>query len=358
MSRAVCDPEAFYPLRSLVVGPLTNLGELDKVERLVRTVVLHDEISMELEPSPYDQEADMEFTEEEKRAGGRNVILAFGPMLTDYDFFTEKISGKKLETPEIVLSPTLIDIAEKHSNAAGENVYYKAHIDYLKRIVSIIRKGGSALLAGDFGSDAIDASSKYPEKLFENLDKDWQHFAREANDGKLGFMIPPVISIILSRCARRDAIPTIIKDLRDEWVDARAKMWALLNGLKTVQSIAEMRKIRKELSTVTRLMSPSHDGLDTRPARVLWDLVVGSGSGMAVAQLSGIDPVVGGITGAITSATRSVPTLLNELGPALFGRGAFDLAKRVRRQLLKVEYDALTRILSDAEKRNLGLINP
>jgi hypothetical protein len=46
MSVAVCDQEAFYPLRSLVAGPFTDLRELIEVERFVRTVVLHDEISI------------------------------------------------------------------------------------------------------------------------------------------------------------------------------------------------------------------------------------------------------------------------------------------------------------------------
>ena len=48
MSVAVCDQQAFYPLRSLIAAPLTDLRELTAVERLVRAVVLHDEISMEL----------------------------------------------------------------------------------------------------------------------------------------------------------------------------------------------------------------------------------------------------------------------------------------------------------------------
>ena len=54
MSLAICDQKAFYPLRSLINGPLTDLNELHEIERFLRTVVLHDEISMELEPCPYD----------------------------------------------------------------------------------------------------------------------------------------------------------------------------------------------------------------------------------------------------------------------------------------------------------------
>ena len=116
----------------------------------------------------------------------------------------------------------------------------KAHVEYLQRIVRTIQNGGSALLAGEFGSDAIEASSQYPERLFENLDKDWQQFARESDAGEIGFEVPPVLSIILTRCGKRDAIPTVIKNLRAE---ARAKVWALLNRLRTVGTIGERRDI-------------------------------------------------------------------------------------------------------------------
>lgn len=354
MSVAVCDPEAFYPLRSLVDGPFSDLHELTKVERFVRTVVLHDEISMELEPWPYDPDSEPEFTEEEQRDRRRSVVVAVGPSLTGYDFFTEMHGVGKPKTPDIKLSSALIDISRKFSNAEEGNIYYKAHIEYLQRIVSTVQKGGSALLAGEFGSAAIDASSKYPEKLFENLDQDWQHFARKADAGEFGFMVPPVLSIILTRCTRRNAIPTIIKDLRDEWAGARAKIWVLLDRLRTAHNVVETQEIRRELAAASRILSPAEPSIDTRPVRVLWDLIAGSMAGAATSMISGGRPFIGAAIGALGMASRSVPPLIYELGPALFGRGAFDLATRVRQEAIRVEYDALARLLTDAEKRQLG----
>jgi hypothetical protein len=206
MRVAVCDPEAFYPLRSLVSGPLTELSELTKVERFVRTVVLHDEIVMDLEPDPYIPEADAEFTEEEL-TGGRSVIVATGPVLTGYDFFTQRFGPGEPETPDIPLSHTLVEVAREFSNADEGNVYYEAHIEYLQRIVNIVQRGGSALLTGRFGSATIGASTQFPAELFKNLNGDWQKFAKEVNAGELGFVVPPVLSIILTRCARRETIP-------------------------------------------------------------------------------------------------------------------------------------------------------
>jgi hypothetical protein len=355
MSIAVCDPAAFYSLRSLVAGPLTDFCELTEVERFVRTVVLHDEISMELEPFSYDPDSDHEVPEEEWRDGMRNVAVAVGPVLTGYDFFTSRRSGEKPEIPEITLAPALIAEARKFANAEEGNVYYKAHIGYLQRVVNILQNGGSALLAGKFGSAAIGASTRFPAELFQNLDQGWQQFAKEADAGELGFMVPPVLSIVLSRCARRDAIPIVIKDLRDEWATARHKVWGQVNRLKDVHTIEETIEIRRELEEASRLLSPTQHEIDTRPVRVLWDLVAGGLAGAAIAQISGGHSGVGAAVGAFGKASGSVTSYIYELGPALFGRGAFDFARRVRQETMRVEPGALARLLTDTEKRKLGL---
>jgi len=331
-----------------------DLHCLTEVERFVRAVVLHDEISMELEPWP-DPDIEDEFTDEEQRAGERNVIVAIGPVLTGYDFFKESHGASKPKMQDVPLSSLMIEAARKFSNAEEGNVYYRAHIEYLQRIVSMVHRGGSALLAGEFGRYAISTSSEYPKKLFEELDGDWQQFAREADAGELGFTVPPVLSIILTRCSRRDAIPDILRDLRDEWADARTKVWALLDQLKTIQTISEVRKIRQELAAASRLMSPAKDEIDSRPLRVLWDIIAGSAAGSATALISGGHPVAGAVIGALGMASKTVPPLIHELGPALFGRGAFDLARRVRDEAMNSEYNSLAKLLTDTEKRKLGL---
>jgi hypothetical protein len=50
---AVCDPHTFYPFCRLVEGPLTDPRDLEAVERFKRTVVLHDELIMGIEPLRY-----------------------------------------------------------------------------------------------------------------------------------------------------------------------------------------------------------------------------------------------------------------------------------------------------------------
>jgi hypothetical protein len=76
MSLALCDPDAFYPLRDLVEGPFNDVGALVAIERFVRAVVLHDEITMDIDPLPYDPEGECEGPPE---TGNRNVIVGFGP---------------------------------------------------------------------------------------------------------------------------------------------------------------------------------------------------------------------------------------------------------------------------------------
>lgn len=103
------------------------------------------------------------------------------------------------------------------------------------------------------------------------------------------------------------------------------------------------------------MLSPTPHEIDTGPARVLWDLIASSISGAATAFISGGRPEVGAAAGLIGTASGSVPPLVRDFGRALFGRGAFDLARRVHREIKRSEYDALARLLSDAEKDTLGL---
>lgn len=348
MKIAACDADAFYPLRRLVSGPFDTLEELPAVERFIRTVVLNDEIVMEFEPLPYDPVADFE----RKKAGERNVIVALGPTFDGYEFFTER-SGPLPEL-DIELTPELIQVAVHHANAEEGNVYFDAHVRFLKRVLGVVEQGGSAQLCGGFGQQAIATARRYPESLFQHLDEQWQGYARQAEQDGLGLLVPPVLGIVLSRCARRNAIPTVIRDLRAEWSDARKKVWSLLDALRVCRTQGEALEIRRELEDASRLFAPQPTESDTRPIRVFWEIVTAATAGAIIGQLSGGHPMVGLATGALTQA-RSVAALVHEFGPAMFGRGAFDLARKVRRAVSQVEFDALPRLLSDAERLKLGV---
>jgi hypothetical protein len=71
-------------------------------------------------------------------------------------------------------------------------------------------------------------------------------------------------------------------------------------------------------------------------------------------QMSAGKPGIGAVTGAVAQAARNLPAYTHEFGAVLFGRGAFDLARRVRREASKIEPNALPRLLTDAENKKLG----
>lgn len=350
MTLVICDQEAFYPFRALVEGGISSHDQLAEVERFIRSVVLHDDISMELEPWPYDPESDEGFSEEEQALGARNVIVAIGPTLDGFDFFSERDSSRTYE--QVELPPALLETARKVSNDDPGEPFYNAHVEYLQKLVGVVKAGGSALVAGELGQTAINRAAEYPEQLFASLDADWKAFARRATDGDIGLVAPPLLSVVLTRAATRDAIPTALSDMRDEYAVARRKVWALLDDLKSARTIDEATRIGKQLASATTAMSPTQSTASSRPARVLWDLAVGGLTGGATAQLAHGDPLIGAITGVIKAAGSALPAP-SDFGQMLFHRGAFDLARRVRGATLKVEYDALSRHLSKSELRRL-----
>jgi antitoxin component of RelBE/YafQ-DinJ toxin-antitoxin module len=192
-----------------------------------------------------------------------------GPVLTGFDFFTEGAGRKPI--PEIELSPDLIKAASQHANAGAVgagNVYFKTHVDYLKRVLGIVIQGGSALLCSDLGQQVITTAEKYPAALFERLDEEWRRLAQSAQQTGLGLLVPPLLGIVLTRCARRDAIPIVIRDLRDEWAVTRRKIWALLEASRASRTSGEFMTIERELSQASRLFSPQETKLDSHPIRV------------------------------------------------------------------------------------------
>jgi len=83
-------------------------------------------------------------------------------------------------------------------------------------------------------------------------------------------------------------------------------------------------------------------------------LFVGGFGGAVIGSLAGGSPVIGAATGVVGQAIRTTQKDVN-LGSALFGRGAFDLARRVRREINRVDLNGIQAMLTDSEKRALGI---
>ncbi len=348
---AVFDPEAFYPFRTLVGGPISSQADLESIEEFLRAIVLHDEMEMEVQPLPFDGE-EAEWTEEEKQAGGRMVIAAIAPLIGEYNLFNDWTGPNRI--PEIQLSPALERLVRIHSEAEPGNIYYEAHLNFLKRILEKVQNGGSIVCKGSLVQEAVQTATAFPAELFQQLDQEWQQFGDRLTDSAFGPLVPPVLSIVLTRSASREKIPTILRDLRDEWAVARSKVWNLADALKTSRTVAEAKEIDRELSAASKYFSPFSEGHSSRPVQVLWELVVGAAGGAVTARLSGGDSKIGAATGLVGQALRLVQRD-SDFGRILFGRGAFDLAKRVRREIARVELDKLKGFLSDSEKSTLGL---
>jgi len=250
---------------------------------------------MELTPWPYDAEADAE----RKLRGERGFFLAIGPTVNGFEFIEE--TRRLPAAPEMLLSDKQVAIASAFAGADGDNPWLKSHLEFLQRVLSLIKHGdGSALLLSNFGKKSIEAAATYPELLFKPLDDDWQQFAMAVEQNRFGFQVPPVLGIVLSRCARRDDIPAAIKDLRDEWSDARRKVWRLIDGLKVCETIGEAREIERELSDASHLFAPRQKAeLDSTPIRILWEITAAGAAGMVIAEASGASRGMGALAGGV-----------------------------------------------------------
>jgi hypothetical protein len=320
METAVCDVGAVEPFRRLVEGPL-NAEELPRIERFVRTIVLHD----------------------------RTVLL---PVTFDQGLVIPRLSF-----PDYDACGLVEDAAKSlfRSLTPGSLFGLETTVGTGLLVGLAMLKRASVLTSDPIIEEGLERSLHLPDGLFEHLDIVWRQYAQDTAKNGFGLSVPPVLGIVLTRCARRDAIPAILADLRNEWSDARGKVWDLLDALKTSKSLAEAIEIRDELKQASKLFTPEPTECDSRPVRVFWDVVAGSAVGAAISLVAGTNPLIGAATAALAQIGRGTPTLLHEFGPAIFRRGAFDLARRVRRATAQVEFGALARLLTDAEKESMDL---
>jgi antitoxin component of RelBE/YafQ-DinJ toxin-antitoxin module len=365
---AVCDPDAFYPFRRLVEGPLTDPKDLDAAERFIRTAVLHDDLIMGIEPiqyKPEDYDAQRRVISETvtlAAAAGRPIppgapaglIIVFTEKgvqedRSGYGLFGGNLQGRL--APAVELSRSQLDIVSSYSNDQEGQPFYTSHLNYLRHLLGIVKEGGSILCDHPFPRAAIDRATQFPAQLFEPLDDDWKEYAQKIQSGRLGLVIPPLLSIVLNSCARRDAIPAVVNDIRRDWANAREKIWQLVEDQENARTVKEFNDIQQEFDAASKSFSPKNEAEGSSPLRMLWDIFAAATGGAVTAKLAGGSAPIGAVTKALTQLIGSAAD-----APDLFASGAFDLAGRVRNAAGAVDPmpNILSRFLSDSERRALG----
>jgi hypothetical protein len=349
---AVFDIGAHLALRRLIEGPFKSTEDLTLVEEVLRALVLHDDAILEpfisygiLKKPESRTECHVSVQPSPKQV---NTHLLSVTPIERYGLLRERQSE---DVPDVELSDNLKRLAQSESDSEPESDTYETYMDSLKVLFGIVRNGGSIVGETKFFRNAVETASAFPDQLFRRLDADWADFAKNLNT--VGPLVPPLLSIVLTRSASRDKLPAIISDLRDEWAVARSKVWTLLDALKIVPTLAQAKEIERELRQTSEYFSPVNTEGSSRPTRVLWDMFVSGLGGAVVAAISGGNPSIGAATGAVGRVVGEVQKNPN-FGQILFARGGFDLARRVRRELSLLERNTLRAFLVESERKALG----
>jgi hypothetical protein len=356
MSLALCNPDAFYPFRSLIEGPLRHPADLPKIERFIRSVVLHDDMKMLAEPGP-EMDQDNAWTPEEIAAGKRAVIVAIGPVIGEYErhnLFEYQSLLQAATREDIDISNELRQLAQDRA-MADSGPYFETHLEFICVLLSTVAAGGSVVIENSFADEVINITSQFPDGLLANLDREWTELVRSVDGGDIGLAVPPFLSILLSRCARRDAILNVLESMKTEFREPREKMWSLIHAFKGATTIAEANEIRKELQRAGELMSPTREWPSLCPVRTLWKVVVSGLSGAAVGGMAG-NPLAGAAGAAFNQVAGVIGNEVPEFR-LILRRGAFDLARRLNRDLRNIPRmpELLGSILTRAENAALGL---
>jgi hypothetical protein len=165
-------------------------------------------------------------------------------------------------------------------------------------------------------------------------------------------LLPPVVSIVLSRCRSREQIPEVLRDLRDELAASRARVWAAIRRARMAESVKDGFEAISELEEVARSFIAAPDEPRFASIRVFWEMVIGAAAGGAAAGHP-VGAIVGGA--ALPLATE----IATRLSTKLLSRGSIDLGRRLGLELLRVKPEValkmLSRHLTAGERAKLGL---
>jgi hypothetical protein len=352
MKTAACNARAFEPFHRVVVGPCTP-DDLHVAEQFARAVVLHDDVRMLPESFRIT-------VGENDRLGGLSPLLV---KTEGFETFGDYFDPSFVDTShghELLMSVTRIGPDRK--------TFFDPFGVSIILALEQIRAGGSAVVRDSTWQievvrtvegtieekrhsaeweSRLAPAERYPDSLFSQLDESWQLFAKKLARGNFELKVPPVLGIVMTLSARRDAIPAILLDLRNEWADARKKLWQRIDAFTNLRTVEEGEDLVRELEAASKLFCRQQTEYDTQPMRVFWDIAAATGAAVSTGGLAG--------AAAVGAGARSLPKMLQDLGPALFGRGAFDLAKRVRREVSKVDPSVLKRFLSASEQKLFGM---
>lgn len=205
----------------------------------MRTVLLHDEILIEPE-FQYDDSHDRYIRMLKSDFYKKDPEQAFA-FIEPYPFSVRPILRWPSEIvmralpfiqrvdvdagPDVLLSPRLMEIADR------EPIPYDTIMQF-KRAVALSGVRGTILFSHERFAEAFSVAEQYPAKIFSELDSAWQKFAQDIEYHRADVIIAPILQVVLSKCERRDAIPSVSQDLRLEWESPRQKLWQLLGELR------------------------------------------------------------------------------------------------------------------------------
>jgi hypothetical protein len=99
--------------------------------------------------------------------------------------------------------------------------------------------------------------SKWPMHLFESLGRQFGEESRLIRGLGLGVTLPPVTALVLSRAKKRDDIPDVLFELRDEYKTSRDTLWEMLDKMWHTKTFLQQTKILRTLTDAADSIFPA-----------------------------------------------------------------------------------------------------
>lgn len=295
MDTAKVDWFALNKLSRLITGGLRSVDDIYATEQALRAIVFHDNvhevkpsykiqiISPGCAPSVFNQAPESGYGSELQEIlaisnnhvhlHGVDQLIGFSdsvdiPLwlsqrdewrLRKIEAERDKLQG--LGLPEPIFSVDFETLPIEHIAPNAECYFDKIFANgelHFKRFLKPLAASGHAVYFGNpYLRERYDRLHNHnASTFFANLDKSYDDYF-VAMKQKLRIPIPPMLNIVLARSGKREDIPGKIIELKEEFKEARAKLWDLFEELNTIDGLDAYNRVITDIEKQAISIIPS-----------------------------------------------------------------------------------------------------
>ncbi len=176
-----------------------------------------------------------------------------------YEFIDLWYSGYNVaECTEIARNVTELSKKFTYESLGTHDLWHKGPLIDAQYLVGCHRAGFTVYGVSPIFKVCLELLfSNWPMHLFECLGRQFMEESRLIRGPGLGVTLHPVTAFVLSRAKKRDGIPDVLFDLRDEYKTSRDTLWKMLHEMWYEETFVQQTNVLRSLTDAADSIFPA-----------------------------------------------------------------------------------------------------